>query len=73
VPVLVEGDIAVWESLAIMDHVGETYAAEVWPRDPQARAMARSVAAEMHAGFQALRNACPMNLGKRFATKDRGS
>jgi glutathione S-transferase len=73
VPILVEGDITVWESLAIMDHVGETYEdAEVWPRDPHARAMARSVAAEMHAGFQALRSACPMNLGKKFGAKDRG-
>ena len=73
VPILIEGDITVWESIAIMDHVGETYEdAEVWPRDPQARAMARSVAAEMHAGFQALRSACPMNLGKRFPSRDRG-
>ena len=39
VPILIEGDIAVWESIAIMDHVGETYEdAEVWPRDPHARA-----------------------------------
>jgi glutathione S-transferase len=73
VPILIDGDIAVWESLAIMDHVGETYDdAEVWPRDPHARAMARSVAAEMHAGFTALRSACPMNLGKRFRERDRG-
>ena len=73
VPILIEGDVTVWESLAIMDHVGETYDdAEVWPRDPHARAMARSVAAEMHAGFQALRSGCPMNLGKRFAERDRG-
>ncbi len=73
VPVLVDGDIAVWESLAIMDYVGETYEdVDAWPRDPHARALARSVAAEMHAGFQALRSACPMNLGKRFPAKDRG-
>ena len=73
VPILIEGDVTVWESLAIMDHVGETYDdAEVWPRDPHARAMARSVAAEMHAGFQALRAACPMNLGKTFSKRDRG-
>jgi glutathione S-transferase len=73
VPILIEGDIAVWESIAIMDHVGETYEdAEVWPRDPHARAMARSVAAEMHAGFMALRSACPMNLGKRFGERERG-
>jgi glutathione S-transferase len=73
VPILIEGDIAVWESIAIMDHVGETYEdAEVWPRDPHARAMARSVAAEMHAGFTGLRSACPMNLGKKFPERDRG-
>ena len=73
VPILIEGDIAVWESLAIIDHVGETFDdAEVWPRDPHARAMARSVSAEMHAGFGALRSACPMNLGKQFRERDRG-
>jgi glutathione S-transferase len=73
VPILIEGDIGVWESLAIMDHVGEAYEdAEVWPRDPHARAMARSVAAEMHAGFSALRSSCPMNLGKKFGERDRG-
>ena len=74
VPILIEGDVTVWESIAIMDHVGETYEdAEVWPRDPQARAMARSIAAEMHAGFAGLRSACPMNLGKRFGERDRGA
>ena len=73
VPILLDGDIAVWESIAIMDHVGETYDdVEVWPRDPHARAMARSVAAEMHAGFTALRSACSMNLGKKFGERDRG-
>lgn len=73
VPILIEGDIAVWESIAIMDHVGETFEdAEVWPRDPHARAMTRSIAAEMHAGFTGLRSACPMNLGKRFGERDRG-
>src|SRR3712207_9133012 len=73
VPILIDGDIAVWESIAIMDHVGETYEdAEVWPRDPHARAMARSVAAEMHAGFTGIRSACPMNLGKKFPERDRG-
>ena len=43
-----------------------------WPADPVARALARSISAEMHAGFGALRSACPMNLGKRFADRDRG-
>jgi len=72
VPILIDGDVAVWESIAIMDHVGEAYGAPVWPEERRARAMARSVAAEMHSGFSALRSACPMNLGKKFAQKDRG-
>ena len=73
VPVLVDGDATVWESLAIMDHVADGLApGRVWPEDRAARATARSVAAEMHAGFPALRAACPMNLGKRFAPRDRG-
>ena len=72
VPVLIDGDITVWESLAIMEYVGDAYGAAVWPADRKARAMARAVASEMHAGFQALRSACPMNLGKKFARRDRG-
>lgn len=72
VPILIDGDATVWESIAIMEHVGEAYGAAVWPADRAARAMARSVAAEMHAGFSALRSACPMNLGKKYAQKDRG-
>jgi glutathione S-transferase len=72
VPVLVDGDVTVWESIAIMEYVGEAYGAPVWPEDRKARAMARSVAAEMHAGFSALRSACPMNLGKKYASRDRG-
>ncbi|KAA2242212.1 glutathione S-transferase family protein [Salinarimonas soli] len=73
VPVLVEDGFSVWESVAIMEHVADTRPdLGVWPSDPAARAMARSVSAEMHAGFSALRSACPMNLGKRYATRDRG-
>jgi len=72
VPILIDGDVTVWESIAIMEHVGEAYGAPVWPEDRKARAMARSVAAEMHAGFSALRSACPMNLGKKYASRDRG-
>ncbi len=72
VPILIHGDVAVWESIAIMEHVGDAYSAPVWPADLKARAMARSVAAEMHAGFSALRSSCPMNLGKKFAASDRG-
>jgi len=72
VPILIDDGATVWESIAIMDYVGETFGASVWPSDRKARAMARSVAAEMHAGFQALRSACPMNLGKKYGTRDRG-
>jgi glutathione S-transferase len=72
VPVLIDGDVAVWETVAIMEYVGDAYGAPVWPVDPKARAMARSVAAEMHAGFQGLRSNCPMNLGKKYARRDRG-
>jgi glutathione S-transferase len=74
VPALVDGDVQVWESLAIMDHVADMRPdLAIWPRETAARAMARSVAAEMHSGFGALRNACPMNLGFRHPTKDRGA
>ena len=72
VPILIDGDVTVWETVAIMEYVGEAYGAPVWPADRKARAMARSIAAEMHSGFSALRSACPMNLGKKFAQKDRG-
>ena len=72
VPILIDGDVTVWESISIMEYVGEAYGAPIWPEDRKARAMARSVAAEMHAGFAALRSACPMNLGKKYAQRDRG-
>ena len=73
VPALVDGDVTVWESLAIMEYLAETHPdLAIWPRDRAARAMARAIASEMHAGFSAIRGACPMNLGKRFAEKDRG-
>jgi glutathione S-transferase len=64
VPVLVDGDTTVWESLAIAEYVAERNPA-LWPRDAGARAVARSVAAEMHAGFTALRSALPMNCRAR--------
>lgn len=73
VPLLTDGKIKVWESLAIIEYIAEKFPqAAIWPRDVEARAHARSAANEMHAGFQALRQACPMNLAKRFARKDRG-
>ena len=73
VPVLIDGDKVIWESLAIMEYLAERFPAlGVWPQQADARALARSMSAEMHAGFTALRSACPMNLGKRYAARDRG-
>jgi len=63
VPVLVDGDLTVWDTLAIAEYLAEKFADRaLWPRDPQARARARSLCAEMHAGFGGLRSACPMNI-----------
>ena len=63
VPVLVEGDLAVWDSLAIAEYLAERFPQHaLWPADPAARARARSVCAEMHSGFSALRSHCPMNI-----------
>ncbi len=74
VPCLVDGEIKIWESLAILEYLHERFPGRgVWPADQKARAHARAASSEMHAGFQALRQACPMNLGKRFAAKDLSS
>jgi len=63
VPVLWRGDEAVWDTLAIMEALHEWYPDKgVWPRDAQARAFARSAAAEMHSGFRDLRSNMPMNI-----------
>ena len=63
VPVLVDGDITVWDSLSIIEYIAERYPeVKLWPDDAAARAHARSVCAEMHSGFMALRNECGMNL-----------
>jgi glutathione S-transferase len=73
VPVLNDDDVTVWDSLAIAEYAAERWPeAKIWPEERRARALARSVSAEMHSGFGTLRTACPMNLGKRFAAKDRG-
>ena len=63
VPVLVDGDLTVWDSLAIAEYLAERFPEKrLWPAGVQARARARSVCAEMHAGFTALRGACGMNI-----------
>lgn len=63
VPVLVDGNLAIWDTLAIAEYLAETYPEKhLWPQDKTARARARSVCAEMHSGFTALRGACPMNI-----------
>jgi glutathione S-transferase len=73
VPALVDGATQVWESLSIMEYVADLRPdLAIWPKDRAARALARSISSEMHAGFSAMRNACPVNLGKRHAPKDRG-
>jgi glutathione S-transferase len=63
VPVLVDGDVTVWDSLAIIEYAAERFPhAGLWPEDRAGRAHARSISAEMHSGFAALRNECGMNL-----------
>jgi glutathione S-transferase len=63
VPVLVDGDITVWDSLSIIEYIAERYPEKkLWPDDLAARAHARSVCAEMHSGFVPLRSECGMNL-----------
>jgi glutathione S-transferase len=63
VPALIDGDITVWDSLAIMEYLAERFVEKkLWPEDPARRAHARSISAEMHSGFSALRSECPMNL-----------
>lgn len=63
VPVLVDGMTCVWESLAILEYLAEKFpAAGLWPEQPEARAHARAVAAEMHSGFLGLRRQLPMNV-----------
>lgn len=73
VPVLIDGDVVVWESLAIISYLADRFPDKpIWPQGDAARAYAKSISMEMHGGFQALRQACPMNLGKRYAARDFG-
>jgi glutathione S-transferase len=68
VPVLRDGSTTVWETIAILEYLAERFPeAALWPAAPDARAYARAIAAEMHAGFSPLRRHCPMNLRRRKA------
>jgi glutathione S-transferase len=70
VPVLVDGDVTIWDSLAIIEYAAERFPkAQLWPDDVAARAHARSVCAEMHSGFASLRNECGMNIHRPVASK----
>jgi glutathione S-transferase len=72
VPVLHHGDVIVWDSLAIGEYLHELFpAANLWPADRVARARARSISAEMHSGFAALREAMPMDIRNRLPRRGR--
>jgi len=63
VPALIDGDVTVWDSLSIIEYLAEKFPqTRLWPEDRARRAHARSISAEMHSGFMALRNECGMNL-----------
>jgi glutathione S-transferase len=63
VPALLDGDVTIWDSLAIIEYAAERFPqTRLWPEDRASRAHARSISAEMHSGFVALRNECGMNL-----------
>jgi len=63
VPALIDGDVTIWDSLAIIEYAAERFPeARLWPEDRAHRGHARSISAEMHSGFMALRNECGMNL-----------
>lgn len=67
VPVLVDGDLAVWDTYAIAETLAEKFPQyALWPRDAKQRVRARSICAEMHSGFTALRTLCPMNIETTF-------
>lgn len=71
VPALVDDGQTIWDSLAIIEYIAESYPhLAIWPKDRAARAHARSISNEMHSGFQALRQGCPMDAGTRYQTPE---
>lgn len=72
VPLLLHGDLTVWESLSICEYLAECFPeANLWPQERQAKAIARSISAEMHAGFAKLRQYMSMNIRDRLPEKGR--
>ena len=70
VPILIDGAIPVWDSLAIIEYLAERFPDKaIWPREPASRAHARSISAEMHSGFMPLRNECSMNIHRKPVKK----
>ncbi|MEE4539096.1 MAG: glutathione S-transferase family protein, partial [Erythrobacter sp.] len=68
VPILWDGDIVVWDSLAILEYLSDKVGRDrFWPKDDAARAMARSIVTEMHSGYASLRSEMPMNVRRRVA------
>lgn len=73
VPVLTDGDLTIWETMAILEYLAERHPDKgLWPEDPTARAIARAVSNEMHAGFSNLRTHMPMNIRKSHPGKGMG-
>ncbi|MET0587448.1 MAG: glutathione S-transferase family protein [Novosphingobium sp.] len=71
VPILWDGEAVVWDSLAIIEYLSDRVGRErFWPKDEAARAMARSMVAEMHSSYMALRRECPMNIRRRVEGAD---
>lgn len=69
-PILLDGDLTIWDSLAICEYLAEKFpAAKLWPEDAKARATARSICAEMHSGFVALRTDCTMKIRARYPAR----
>ena len=74
VPVLLAGEMTIWDSLAICEYLAEQFPDQhLWPQDVAARAMARSICAEMHSGFAGLRSAMSMNIRLRFPGRGRNA
>ena len=68
VPVLWDGDVVVWDSLAILEYLADKVGRDrFWPKDDEARGMARACVAEMHSSYMALRRECPMNIRRRIS------